>query len=249
MAHFVDMAVRLKVKGVANASDYLTSTMSKQQGGSHGGSVTLLRPDGTQFPGSPFKSAGLPGPWAASVDGNDNVWISNFASPSSPIVELCGVRVENCPPGMKTGGQISPPGGYVGGGLQMQTDIDCRPRRQCLGNEQLAGHRQLYRHTARGLLDALRRTRRCRLLWDGQARAGAPNRPSSRSVNPAARPGPRFWTARNAGDRTGSIQRLVDTREFVPDGQGAALAWFAIRFRRAGYTHGLGPMRPGRDCH
>ncbi len=127
MAHLVDMAARLKVKGVANASDYLTSTMSKQQGGSHGGSVTLLRPDGTQFPGSPFKSAGLPGPWAASVDGNDNVWISNFASPSSPIVELCGVRVENCPPGTKTGDQISPPGGYVGGGLQMQTDIDVDP--------------------------------------------------------------------------------------------------------------------------
>ena len=48
-------------------------------------------------------------------------------SPSSPIVELCGVRTENCPPGMKTGDQISPPGGYVGGGLQMQTDIDIDP--------------------------------------------------------------------------------------------------------------------------
>jgi hypothetical protein len=38
---------------------------------------------------------------AAAVDGNDNVWISNFAMPSSPIVQLCGVRIENCPPGMK----------------------------------------------------------------------------------------------------------------------------------------------------
>ena len=28
---------------------------------------------------------------------------------------------------MKTGDQISPPGGYVGGGLQMQTDIDVDP--------------------------------------------------------------------------------------------------------------------------
>ena len=70
---------------------------------------------------------GLPGPWAAAVDGNDNVWISNFNSPSSPIVQLCGVRTENCPPGMKTGDQISPPGGYVGGGLQMQVDIDIDP--------------------------------------------------------------------------------------------------------------------------
>ena len=61
------------------------------------------------------------------MDGNDNVWISNFAMPNSPIVQLCGVRTENCPPGLKTGDQISPPGGYVGGGLQMLTDIAVDP--------------------------------------------------------------------------------------------------------------------------
>ena len=127
MAHLVDMGVRLKLEGVAAASDYLTKTMSEQKGGRFGGSVTLLRPDGTPFPGSPFMGDGLPGPWAAAADGNDNVWISNFNTPSSPIVQLCGVRTENCPPGMKTGDQISPPGGYVGGGLQMQVDIDIDP--------------------------------------------------------------------------------------------------------------------------
>jgi hypothetical protein len=127
MAHLVDMGVRLKLFGLEKASDYLTKTMSEQKGGANGGSVVLLRPDGTQYPGSPFSSGGLPGPWAAAVDGNDNVWISNFAMPSSPIVELCGVRTETCPPGMKTGDQISPPGGYVGGGLQMQTDIAVGP--------------------------------------------------------------------------------------------------------------------------
>jgi hypothetical protein len=37
------------------------------------------------------------------------------------------VRTENCPPGFKTGDQISPPGGYVGGGLQLQTDIAVGP--------------------------------------------------------------------------------------------------------------------------
>jgi hypothetical protein len=121
------MGVRLKLEGVTAASDYLTRTMSEQKGGRFGGSVTLLRPDGTQYPGSPFMGGGLPGPWAAAVDGNDNVWISNFASPSSPIVQLCGLHTENCPRGMKTGDQISPPGGYVGGGLQMQTDIAVDP--------------------------------------------------------------------------------------------------------------------------
>ncbi len=128
MAHLIDMGIRLKFEGVASASDYLTKQMSEQKGGTmNGGSVTLLRPDGTQFPGSPFKSGGLPGPWAVAVDGNDNIWISNFAGAQSPIVELCGARTENCPPGMKTGDQISPPGGYVGGGLQMLTDIAVDP--------------------------------------------------------------------------------------------------------------------------
>jgi hypothetical protein len=126
-AHLIDMGVRLKLEGVNAASDYLTKTMSKQKGGADGGTVVLLRPDGTPYPASPFRSGGLPGPWAVAVDGNDNVWISNFAMPSSPIVQLCGARTENCPPGFKTGDQISPPGGYVGGGLQMQTDIAVDP--------------------------------------------------------------------------------------------------------------------------
>src|SRR5271165_4860531 len=78
----------------------MTKTMSHQKGGTiNGGSVTLPRPDGMPYPGSPFKSGGLPGPWAVAVDGNDNIWISNFAAASSPIVELCGVRTEHCPPG------------------------------------------------------------------------------------------------------------------------------------------------------
>jgi hypothetical protein len=120
-----DAILTLKTGG--NADEKLTRAMSRQQGGREGGSVTLLRPDGSEYPGSPFTGGGLPGPWAATIDGNDNVWISNFAAANSPIVQLCGVRTENCPPGMKTGDQISPPGGYVGGGLQMQTDLAVGP--------------------------------------------------------------------------------------------------------------------------
>jgi hypothetical protein len=115
----------LVAKSGGNTDEALTRQMSKQKGGD--GSVTLLKPDGTQFAGSPFTGGGLPGPWAIAVDGNDNIWVSNFAMPNSPIVQLCGVRTENCPPGMKTGQQISPPNGYVGGGLQMQTDIAVSP--------------------------------------------------------------------------------------------------------------------------
>jgi hypothetical protein len=109
--------------GLKSPEEVLTRGMSKHRSGS----VALLRPDGTAFPGSPFTGDHLPGPWAAAVDGNDNVWISNFVSPNSPITQLCGVRTETCPPGLKTGDRISPQGGYVGGGMQMLTDIAIGP--------------------------------------------------------------------------------------------------------------------------
>jgi hypothetical protein len=91
--HLADMDARAKFGGVVPGMDYVTTTMSTQQGGTYdSGSVTLLRPDGTPYPGSPFTGGGLPGPWAVVLDGNDNAWISNFVMPDSPIVELCGVR-------------------------------------------------------------------------------------------------------------------------------------------------------------
>jgi streptogramin lyase len=127
MAHLVDMGVRFKLYGVTKASDYLTKVMSEQKGGKEGGNVVLLKPDGSQFPGSPFNGSSLPGPWAVAVDGSDNVWVSNFAGASGQLAHLCGVRTENCPPGMKTGDPISPPLGYVGGGLQMEVDVDVDP--------------------------------------------------------------------------------------------------------------------------
>lgn len=125
LAKLVELGLVMKSGG--DYAHTVAYTMFEQKGGKDGGSVTLLRPDGTEHPGSPFIGGGLPGPWAAVVDGNDNVWFSNFAGAQSPIVELCGVRTENCPPGFKTGEQISPPGGYVGGGLQMQTDLAVDP--------------------------------------------------------------------------------------------------------------------------
>ena len=92
-----------------------------------GGSITVFRPDGTQPSFSPVYGKGIFTPWAISVDGNDNIWVSNFASSVAGIVQLCGFRTEHCPPGVKTGDAISPPGGYVGGGLQMQIDLGIGP--------------------------------------------------------------------------------------------------------------------------
>ena len=67
------------------------------------------------------------GPWAAAVDGDDNVWISSFGPATAGIVQLCGANPKAWPPGKKMGDAISPPGGYVGGGMQMLIDIDVDP--------------------------------------------------------------------------------------------------------------------------
>ena len=97
--------------------------MMEIHSGPDGGSVTIFRPDGSEAPGSPLFGGGLVVPWAISADGNDHVWVSNFGNVTDGIVELCGYRTETCPAGMKMGDQISPPSGYVGGGLQLQVDI------------------------------------------------------------------------------------------------------------------------------
>ena len=104
---WLEMLVAFKMGKSPDA--ILTRAMNVQKAGPEGGNVTILRPDGSQAPGSPVEGNGLVGPWAAVVDGNDHVWISNFNNPTAGIVELAGCRPEANPPGMKTGDPISPP--------------------------------------------------------------------------------------------------------------------------------------------
>jgi streptogramin lyase len=88
-----------------------------------GGDVSMVRPDGTVLP--PFDGGkSIVGPWGIAIDGNDNVWVANATGRS--VTHLCGARPANCPPGMKTGDPISPPGGHIGG-LQILTDLAIDP--------------------------------------------------------------------------------------------------------------------------
>ncbi len=129
----LEMAVAGKVNyegdpdAAARITHVLVDAMVGQTPGWEGGSLTVLRPDGAEAAFSPIYGKGITGPWAVSVDGNDNIWVSNFSSAAAGIVQLCGFRTETCPPGMKTGDAISPPGGYVGGGLQLQVDVGIGP--------------------------------------------------------------------------------------------------------------------------
>jgi streptogramin lyase len=125
-------AFKFKYNGDPDAGSRMTHVLvpamaAQTPGYESGGSITVLRPDGTQASFSPVYGKGIFTPWAISVDGNDNIWVSNFASSAAGIVQLCGFRTDHCPPGVKTGDAISPPGGYVGGGLQMQIDIGIGP--------------------------------------------------------------------------------------------------------------------------
>jgi streptogramin lyase len=88
-----------------------------------GGDVSMIRPDGTVL--GPFNADGaITGPWGIAIDGNDNVWVASSTSHS--VTQLCGVRTETCPPGLKTGDPITPSEGYIGG-LQIVAPIALDP--------------------------------------------------------------------------------------------------------------------------
>ena len=83
------------IKGEKSATEVLVRNLSAQKAGyREGGSVSVLRPDGSQAPFSPVTGKGLAGPWSVAVDGNDNVWVS-ISCPTRPALcsfAACGPR-------------------------------------------------------------------------------------------------------------------------------------------------------------
>jgi hypothetical protein len=92
-------------------------------------SVTLIDNRGqinvTTYDKSAGTRDGLRWPWGIAVDGNDNVWVANFAG--QRLMQLCGVREENCPPGVHTGDPVSPDSGYYSNALQRVTAVQIDP--------------------------------------------------------------------------------------------------------------------------
>lgn len=86
-------------------------------------SVAMIDSDGN--PSGPFKGGGLFVPWGMAIDGNNNVWTSNFQG--RRISQVCGAEPENCPPGFETGDPISPEGGYFFDGLTRSTAVEIDP--------------------------------------------------------------------------------------------------------------------------
>ncbi len=86
-------------------------------------SVTEIRRDGQ--PMRSFTGGGQTIPWGIAVDGNDNIWVANFAG--RRLTELCGSRPSKCPPGLQTGDAISPDTGYTFDGLTRNTGVAIDP--------------------------------------------------------------------------------------------------------------------------
>jgi sugar lactone lactonase YvrE len=87
------------------------------------GSVGLISSEGE--PVAAFEGGGLTIPWGIAVDGDDNVWVSNFAG--KRLSHFCGVAAIDCRPGGKTGSAISPDAGYGFDGLTRSTAVVVDP--------------------------------------------------------------------------------------------------------------------------
>lgn len=81
-------------------------------------SVYGIRPDGSLI--GQFQGGGVIGPWDVTVDGDDNLWVSNFGLlavtntfADGRLSKLCGIDRAACPPGAKTGDPISPSTGFT----------------------------------------------------------------------------------------------------------------------------------------
>jgi sugar lactone lactonase YvrE len=87
--------------------------------------ITEIDRSGGGTTARPFTGGGLTVPWGVAVDGNDNIWVVNFAG--RRLSEFCGARTENCPQGYKTGDPISPRTGYSSNALTRNTGVVIDP--------------------------------------------------------------------------------------------------------------------------
>lgn len=101
--------------GVIAAPCYLGESLNKPRIGE--GSVILFGRHG-KVKGS-FTGGGVLIPWGISLDGDGNVWVSNFGG--ERLTHFCGANPKTCPAGLKTGDPISPDTGYAFDGLVRNT--------------------------------------------------------------------------------------------------------------------------------
>ena len=115
------------LKAGGNSDGRLTATMSKQHGGTRRRqrhAVAAGRHAVSRFAVHRRRPAGPVGGDGGRQRQRLGLQLRDAEQPDHPALWNA---YRELPPGMKTGDQISPPGGYVGGGLQMQTDLAVGP--------------------------------------------------------------------------------------------------------------------------
>jgi hypothetical protein len=111
-------------------NDMITEEIGEDGAMNEKAAVTLIRHRGQNRQVKTFgklsgKRDGLRLPWGIAVDGNDNIFVANFAGQT--LMQLCGVVEANCPPGVRTGDPISPDSGYTFDGLVRNTAVQIDP--------------------------------------------------------------------------------------------------------------------------
>ena len=111
-----------------NPDDILIRAVGENGELNDSAAVTLIRPDGEARTVSTFgrtlvgpERHGLRLPWGIAIDGNDNVFIANFAG--QRLMALCGVREEFCPPGTATGDALGSDDGFPSDALTRNTAV------------------------------------------------------------------------------------------------------------------------------
>lgn len=87
--------------------------------------ITEVTRQGSSASARSFTGGGLTAPWGIAIDGNDNVWVANFAG--RRVSQFCGARPEHCPNGLRTGDPISPIGGFSSDALMRNTGVVIDP--------------------------------------------------------------------------------------------------------------------------
>ncbi len=81
------------------------------------GTLHMISQKDGKWVATDYSSPAVNVPWGMTVDGNGNLWFGNFVGQS--VVHICGVRIETCPDGVKTGEVVA---NFTSGVIELVTD-------------------------------------------------------------------------------------------------------------------------------
>jgi DNA-binding beta-propeller fold protein YncE len=117
-------AVRPSCEGDTDA-DRLSDADAVAESPIPGASVSVYLKDTGELHAPPFRGGWIFMPWGIAFDGNNDVWVANFAGRRSGLIgvtQLCGIGSSSCPAGQYRQ-PISPATGYTSNGMERITGV------------------------------------------------------------------------------------------------------------------------------